>query len=44
VLNRIAQLISGPGAAEINYKGMKPNDIYRLVRAAVSPTCATEEW
>ena len=35
VLNRIAQLISGPGAAEINYKGMKPNDIDRLVRAAV---------
>ena len=31
-------------AAEINYKGMKPNDIDRLVRAAVSPTCATEEW
>ena len=34
-LNRIAQLIAGDGAAEINYKGMKPNDIDRLVREAV---------
>ena len=35
VLNRIAQLLAGPGAAEISYKGMKPNDIDRLVVAAV---------
>ena len=34
-LNRIAQLIAGDGAAEINYKGMKPTDIDRLVREAV---------
>lgn len=34
-LNRIAQLIAGDGAAEINYKGMKPKDIDRLVREAV---------
>ena len=34
-LNRIAQLIAGDGAAVINYKGMKPNDIDRLVREAV---------
>ena len=34
-LNRIAQLIAGDGAAEINYHGMKPNDIDRLVREAV---------
>jgi hypothetical protein len=36
-LNRIAQLIAGDGAAEINYRGMKPNDIDRLVREAVTP-------
>ena len=35
VLNRIAQLLAGPGAAEISNKGMKPNDIDRLVVAAV---------
>ena len=34
-LNRIAQLIAGNGAAVINYKGVKPNDIDRLVREAV---------
>ena len=34
-LNRIAQLIAGDGAAVINYKGMKPNDIDRFVREAV---------
>ena len=34
-LNRIAQLIAGAGAAEINYKGMKPKDIDRLVAEAV---------
>ena len=36
VMNRLAQLIAGPGAAEINYKGMKPNDIERLVSEAVA--------
>ena len=36
VMNRLAQLIAGPGAAEINYKGMKPRDIERLVREAVA--------
>ena len=36
VMNRLAQLIAGPGAAEINYKGMKPRDIERLVRRAVA--------
>ena len=35
-MNRIAQLIAGEGAAMINYKGMKPADIDRLVREAVS--------
>jgi len=35
VLNRITQLIAGDGSAEINYHGMKPNDIDRLVRDAV---------
>ena len=35
-LNRIAQLIAGDGAAVINYKGMKPADIDRLVREAVA--------
>ena len=35
-LNRIAQLIAGDGAAVINYKGMKPKDIDRLVREAVA--------
>ena len=34
-MNRIAQLIAGDGAAEINYHGMKPKDIDRLVREAV---------
>lgn len=36
VLNRISQLLSADGAAEINYKGMKPDDIDRLVCAAVA--------
>ena len=35
VLNRIAQLVAGDGASEINYHGMKPNDIDRLVCEAV---------
>ena len=34
-LNRIAQLIAGPGAATINYRGMKVNDVDRLVAEAV---------
>ena len=33
-LNRIAQLIAGDGAAEINYRGMKPGDVEGLVAAA----------
>ena len=36
VLNRLAQLIAGEGAAEINYKGMKPADIDTLVLKAVT--------
>ena len=36
VLNRLAQLIVGEGAAEINYKGMKPADIDTLVLKAVT--------
>ena len=35
-LNRIAQMVAGDGAAVINYKGMKPKDIDRLVREAVA--------
>ena len=37
VLNRIAQLIAGEGAAQIDYKGMAPSDIDRLVREAIAP-------
>lgn len=33
-LNRIAQLIAGDGAAEINYHGMRPANIDALVKAA----------
>ncbi len=33
-LNRIAQLMAGDGAAEINYRGMKPGNIDELVKAA----------
>ena len=36
VLNRIAQLIAGLGAVEINYKGMNPSDIDCLIRKAVT--------
>ena len=36
VLNRLAQLIAGEGAAEINYKGIKPADIDTLVLKAVT--------
>ena len=40
VLNRIAQLIAGYGAVEINYKGMTPFDIDRHLRNSVSlKTC-----
>ena len=34
-LNRIAQLIAGPGAATINYRGMKVSDVDCLVAEAV---------
>ena len=34
-LNRIAQLIAGDGAAEINYRGMRPANIDALVKEAV---------
>ena len=41
-LNRIAQLIAGEGAAEINYRGMKPSNVEGLVveacRADARPT------
>ena len=41
-LNRIAQLIAGDGAAEINYRGMKPSNVEGLVaeacRAYARPT------
>ena len=41
-LNRIAQLIAGDGAAEINYRGMKPSNVEGLVaeacRADARPT------
>ena len=36
VLNRIAQLIAGDGAAKINYKGMKPSNVDRLMREALA--------
>lgn len=35
-LNRIAQRIAGPGAAEINYRGMQVTDVDKLVVAATS--------
>ena len=34
VLNRIAQLLCGPGAAEIQYRGLVPGELERLVEAA----------
>lgn len=34
VLNRVAQLLCGSGAAEINYKGLRPRDLDRLVENA----------
>ena len=44
VLNRVAQLIAGEGAAEINYKGYDPGDVDQLISAAVSskPPCPGE--
>ena len=41
-LNRIAQLIAGDGAAEINYHGMKPTNIDELVKTAVARPGAAE--
>ena len=41
-LNRIAQLMAGDGAAEINYRGMKPANIDALVKAAVVRPGAAE--
>ena len=41
-MNRIAQLIAGDGAAEINYHGMKPTNIDELVKAAVEKPSAAE--
>ena len=35
ILNRIAQRLAGNGAAKIDYKGMKPNDIDRLAGESV---------
>lgn len=37
VLNRVAQLLAGAGAAAINYQGMTPANVDCLVRAALSP-------
>ena len=37
VLNRIAQLLSGPGAVEIDYRGFTPVGIDRMVVEATSP-------
>ena len=34
VLNRIAQLLCGAGATEIDYKGLIPADLERLVESA----------
>ena len=36
VLNRIAQLVAGDGAAEINYKGAVMSDVDARVESAVS--------
>ena len=37
VLNRIAQLLCGSGAAEINYRGLVPAAMNRLVERAMNP-------
>ena len=34
-LNHVAQLLAGEGAAEINYRGMRPLDVERLAAQAV---------
>ena len=34
-LNRLAQWLAGDGAAEINYHGMRPDNIDSLAAAAV---------
>ena len=36
VLNHLAQLIAGPGAVEILYKGIRPENVGRLARGAVA--------
>jgi hypothetical protein len=36
VLNRLAQLIAGPSAVEIVYKGTRPEDIDRLAKEAIT--------
>ena len=36
VLNRLAQLIAGPGAVEIVYRGVQPEDVDRFARTAVA--------
>ena len=33
-MNRLCQLIAGDGAVEINYRGMKPNNVDGLAREA----------
>ena len=33
-MNRLAQWIAGEGAVEIDYKGMRPDNIDELARAA----------
>ena len=37
-MNRIAQWIAGPGAADIRYRGWEPRDVERAARAAVNAT------
>ena len=36
VLNHLAQLIAGPGAVEILYNGIRPENVGRLARGAVA--------
>ena len=36
ILNRLAQMISGPGAVEIIYKGIEPRQVDDLAREAVA--------
>ena len=42
-LNRIAQLVCGSGAAEINYRGARLGDIVGLVAEATSPHAAKRD-